>query len=144
MLGKLSRYLRLLGFDAKYARTGGEKTLVIEARKESRTILTRNTKLKGLPGVFFTESEQPLEQLQQVIDRYDLISKTKFFTRCLLCNEELASINKEEVAGKVPYYTYKNFDKFSACPACHRIYWEGSHQQDMKKRMEAIMKKQER
>ena len=143
MVGRLARYLRLLGFDTEYLRVSDETLLVLQARKENRIILTRSNRLKDLSEVFFITTEQPEEQLQQVIARYGLRDKTKFFTRCLLCNKELVPVKKEVVAGKVPYFTYKNFSKFSQCPNCERIYWEGSHYENMKKKIETIFAKRE-
>ncbi len=138
MMGKLARYLRIAGFDVEYIKTANINELIIKARQEQRTILTRNTKIKDWPEVFYINSEIPEEQLKIVWLKYRLGDKAKFFSRCIICNKELIKVKKDEIKGKIPYYTFKNFDTFTQCPMCHRIYWPGSHLENMKKRIEEI------
>ncbi len=139
MLGKLCRYLRIMGIDSGYIKVGEGNQKIVLARKENRILLTRNSKLRELPEVFFITSDTADAQLKEVAARYNLDEGANFFTRCLLCNDELLDVKKEDVAGKVPFYTYKHFKKFARCPNCARIYWEGSHHKNMKKKLEAIL-----
>lgn len=129
MLGKLCKNLRICGIDTLYSNEGIKALLV--ARREGRTFLTMNTRLKGKEGVFFIESKLPDYQLITIITEFHLVDKLKFFSRCLLCNEPLISVAKEKVKGRIPYYTYKNFSEFSECPRCQRVYWKGSHYEKM-------------
>jgi uncharacterized protein with PIN domain len=129
MLGKLSRLLRIIGIDSAYSNEG--MVILLLARKEGRIILTRNTRLRGREGVFFLDVMEPEQQLYAVVDAYDLWREIKPFTRCVICNEKLAPVEKEAVRGKVPYFTYKHFDEYAKCPQCERIYWKGSHYKNM-------------
>lgn len=129
MLGKLSRLLRIIGIDSAYSNEG--MVILLLARKEGRIILTRNTRLRGREGVFFLDVMEPEQQLYAVVDAYDLWREIKPFTRCVICNEKLAPVEKEAVRGKVPHFTYKHFDEYAKCPQCERIYWKGSHYKNM-------------
>ena len=138
MLGKLCKYLRICGIDTAYSNEGMK--ILIEAKKESRIILTKNTRLKGKEGVFFIEINNPVIQLKRIIAQFKLNDKLKFFSRCLLCNELLTPTDKESIKGKIPYYTYKNFDEFARCPKCQRVYWQGSHYQKMLEDIKKILR----
>lgn len=131
MLGKLCKLLRICGIDTLYSNRG--IAILIEARKEGRIILTRNTRLRGSEGVFFLETSSSNLQMKNVIDRYALQDEIQLFSRCLECNEKLTPVKKESVRDKVPYFTYKHFDKFTICPNCQKVYWKGSHYKKMVK-----------
>jgi uncharacterized protein with PIN domain len=62
----------------------------------------------------------------------------RMFTRCILCNEELADIEKEKVKGKVPEYVFKTQEEFITCPKCNRIYWQGTHWGNVQKTLDEI------
>ncbi len=135
MLGKLARYLRMVGFDAAYCRSQSVSSLIAKAHAEGRLLLTRRTRLdaEGLPAaVYFVKSNYPSEQLQEVVTRFALaLDQQKVFTRCLLCNEHLATIDSIEVQGKVPEYVLTTTAEFSQCPSCKKIYWKGTHYEHM-------------
>ncbi len=116
----------------------GMKALLL-ARKEERIILTRNTRLKDKENTFFIESESLPAQLRIIINHFALTEKLNFFSRCLCCNEPLVCVEKEKIKGRVPYYTYKNFDEFAECPKCQRVYWKGSHYQRMLREIKKII-----
>jgi len=140
MLGRLAKELRLLGFDTLYPGPDNPANLLARTRREGRVLITRNTRLKGKEGVEFLPSEDLREQIRVLFKRFDLKSKIKPFSRCLLCNEELEEIPKKEVRGRVPFFIYRTIDNFSHCPKCGRIYWKGSHYQDMEGRIRGILK----
>ena len=139
MLGRLAKELRLLGFDTLYSGPDTPPNLLTKARKEDRVLVTRNSKLKGVEGVEFLPSEDIGEQLRVLFNRLNLKSKVNPFTRCLLCNEELKEIPKEDVQGKIPFFVYRTVNTFSKCPKCGRIFWRGSHYQDMERRIKRIL-----
>jgi uncharacterized protein with PIN domain len=139
MLGKLVRYLRILGFDTSYLKNTSKEKLLLESRRDHRIILTRDRKMTGMPEVLIVDSEDADEQLRQVTRALKLAPKGRYFCRCIVCNTSLVPINKLEIAGLVPYYTYKHFDNFSVCPACRRVYWAGSHHANMKKKIEEML-----
>ncbi len=132
MLGKLAKYLRILGFDTRYERTISEKELLFNARRDERIILTRKKSLEPKEGVLFINLDDPKEQLRFLFEKLNLKDKIRPFTRCLICNEKLEEIRKEEAKGKVPYFTFATQNRFSCCPSCQRVYWPGSHLEKMR------------
>ncbi|UCD20384.1 MAG: Mut7-C RNAse domain-containing protein, partial [candidate division WOR-3 bacterium] len=137
MLGRLSTLLRIIGIDSAYSNEG--MAILLSARKEGRIIVTRNTKLRGRGGIFFVETAEPEKQLRNLVETYDLWKDIKPFTRCLLCNEELIPAKKNAVKGKVPYFTYRNFEEYAKCPHCGRIYWKGSHYKNMLSEVKEVL-----
>lgn len=138
MLGKLCRLMRACGIDTLYS--NHEATAIIEARRANRILVTRNTQLSNKANIYYVKSQGSLNQLKDIIEHFSLHDKLQLFTRCLECNCLLQTIDKETVKGKVPYYTYKTFQKFALCPECQRVYWPGSHYENMKKEIEKILK----
>ena len=73
-------------------------------------------------------SQDPIEQLKQVIETFDLkLDRNSFFTRCLDCNTPIESVPKVDVQSVVPDYVYRTQDQFHQCPTCEKFYWAGSH-----------------
>lgn len=135
MLGKLARKLRMLGIDTAYRNRVSQDDILNLAKAENRIILTRNAlSAKTLPkGTFlFIDSNSPVEQLRQIISCFN-ISKDAInpFSRCICCNNELKPVDKEKIEGKVANYVYSTSDSFSKCPGCNKIYWHGTHHQNM-------------
>lgn len=125
-LGKLARNLRMLGFDAETP----EGDLIAIARDERRIILTRDRRLLRHGDVthgYWVRSTDPAEQIREVVNAFDLASQFKPFSRCLECNVDLESVSAEHLAGRVPADVLENFDSFTRCPDCERIFWQGSH-----------------
>ncbi len=137
MLGKLCKYLRMCGIDTAYSNEGVKAYL--EARREGRIFLTRNSKLEGKEGVFFLQTEETSLQIKTVIRHFSLKDRLNFFSRCLRCNEPLEAITKEGIKGIIPYYTYQNFAEFVRCPRCQRIYWRGSHYEKMLQELKGLL-----
>ncbi len=137
MLGKLCRLLRICGIDTLYLNKG--MAILLEAKKQNRVILTRNTHLRGKEGIFFIQTSNPEIQLKDIIIHYNLQSEIQLFSRCIECNYRLKSVDKESVREKIPYFTYKNFDEFALCPKCQRVYWKGSHYKNMLGAIKKIM-----
>lgn len=139
MLGRLAKWLRAIGYDTVYHNGGGDSALVQRALEEDRIILTKDSHLikrKLARKSFLVRSDQPREQLRQVVKELGLDVGGKLFTRCLVCNRELVSVRKEDVQNKVPSYTYLTQDRFYECPSCGRIYWPGTHRDSMLKVIE--------
>ncbi|MCM8820201.1 MAG: Mut7-C RNAse domain-containing protein [Candidatus Omnitrophica bacterium] len=129
-LGKLARWLRILGFDTVYYDKANYATLVIIALRDQRTIITRSKKeIDKLPqNSLLIISEDILEQIKEVIEKLKLrIDEEKMFSRCTICNEFLIEVKKDKIKDLVPEYVYNHQDFFMQCPQCRRIYWQGSH-----------------
>ena len=128
-LGKLAKWLRLLGFDTAYEREapGGSN------RQPGRIRLTRTRRMLKSDAhgrLIFIASDGYIEQVRQVIQELGLTSADIApFTRCIRCNEPIQPIEKPSVFGQVPDYIWETQDTFCRCPQCHRVYWPGSHTQ---------------
>lgn len=143
MLGKLARWMRTLGFDVEYQSDIDDNELVKRAIAEGRMILTRDTlliKMRRVQGrYFFVESDSVADQLRQVFDKFRP-DESLLLTRCLRCNVPLSDVPKTYVKDKVPPYVYETQERFVECPACGRIYWAGTHREEMLKEIEGMLK----
>jgi len=129
-LGKLARWLRIFGFDTVYFSQGGSGSLIIQALREERIVITRNQRLSKTSGVrtLFIEAQTVREQIKEVYARLRIPSGSeRMFSRCVLCNLELERIAKEQIQGQVPPYVFETQQDFLRCPCCQRIYWQGTH-----------------
>jgi len=140
-LGKLARYLRLLGFDTIYDRDYADSNIINMAAKTNRIILTRDTGLlknKNVTRGYWIRETDPNQQIQEVLHKFDLSTKIKSFTRCLECNGKLVKTDKEILSKKLLPKTKKFYHDFVICLHCEKIYWAGSHYQRMKKFIERL------
>jgi len=133
-LGRLSRWLRILGFDTVVEKD--KRSLVLKSLRDERIILTRDSKMARFTGtrILHIDSDFVEKQLAQVIDSLGIqIDQNKLFTLCILCDAELESVDKSSVREIVPKYVYETQDAFMKCPKCGKIYWQGSHWELVKK-----------
>ena len=126
-LGKLAKWLRMLGFDTLY-----ERGSLPERRLEAGRIRLTRTRCianRCAPDrVIFITSDLYSEQIRQVVATLGLTqADIDPFTRCIRCNAPIESIDKSSVFGQVPDYIWETQDTFSRCPRCNRVYWPGSH-----------------
>lgn len=143
MLGRLAKWLRILGYDTSYEQTIKSGKLVSAARNEKRVILTRNKKLaKTLDEseYLFIEDNSIVNQLKYVIDSFKLDVSEKFLTRCTECNAEIVPVNKEEVINDVPDFVFRTQNEFSKCPECGKFFWQGTHLKRMEEILEDLKK----
>jgi uncharacterized protein with PIN domain len=130
-LGRLAKWLRILGFDAVYFTRINLSSLLIQALRDSRIILTRNARLINKAKairLLQIQSDEVKQQLQQVLKELGIKpDEDAMFSRCLICNIELNQIDKQQVKDKVPEYVFKTQEEFLVCPSCRRIYWPGTH-----------------
>ncbi|OGS17724.1 MAG: hypothetical protein A2219_02365 [Elusimicrobia bacterium RIFOXYA2_FULL_50_26] len=130
MLGRLARWLRILGYDAKYVTEKNRFNSILESLRESRIILTRDHHLNvnGLEVIRIRNTHFGQQLLQLTRETGLVVSRKQLLSRCALCNTATKTItNKEEIRSLVPQYVYETKDEFSQCPCCRRIYWRGSH-----------------
>ena len=144
MLGKLAKHLRMLGYDTIYYRGEDTQQLLQLAHQEGRVILTRNTKLvpkNPEDQMIRMVEDKPYDQLRELFQK-GLISfdEESSFLRCLLCNALLDEIPGGDAEGKVPDFIFYQKKEFFRCPQCQRIYWQGSHLENMRKRIEGLFK----
>ena len=129
-LGRLAKWLRILGYDTAYFNQDNLSSLIIQALRDERIILTRNQRLSRPSGVKIVviQEEKIKGQLQEVLKKLHIrAASDMMFSRCIICNEELVGIEKEKIKDKVPEYVFKTQSSFVTCPKCKRIYWQGTH-----------------
>jgi len=154
MLGKLTRWLRMIGHDVAYSVQFSDNELLDLAKKEERTLLTKDFELykraigRGLDA-FYVEGKSEPDQLAEVAKRYGLqltIDMNK--SHCPLCNSPLKTASKDELRNKIEKNTYKFYDKFWKCSNCAQIYWQGAHWKQITKTLtqakEGLEKSKER
>jgi uncharacterized protein with PIN domain len=133
-LGKLARYLRMMGFDVYYKNDLSDEEIVKISLKERRAILTKDRgilKRNEVTHGYYVRNTKVEEQAKEVIKRFDLQNEIKELTRCLECNSELIKISKEKIAGKLPPKVKQSQEEFYECPGCGKLYWKGTHHQKM-------------
>ncbi len=129
-LGKLARYLRMLGFDTLYRNDYEDMEIISISIAEHRVILTRDLgllKVKTVTHGYFVRSQHPKVQLTEVLKHFDLYRSINPFSRCVKCNEELMMVLKDQIVNQLEPLTRQYFDEFYQCLGCSTIYWEGSH-----------------
>lgn len=133
MLGKLSRWLRMLGQDVEYSTQLGDDQLLTQAKAESRVLLTKDFELyqralgRGLEA-FYLQGTSEAERLAELAKRFGLpleIDMDRSY--CPRCNGKLQAATKEQIRGDVEANTFLYYDKFWKCPKCGHLYWQGAH-----------------
>lgn len=140
-LGKLARYLRLLGFDVLYRNDYDDPTIVAISVRERRIVLTRDLGLLKHGAVrhgYWLRATRPRQQLREVIRALDLARSIRAFTRCTLCNGRLKPVAKKAVQHRLAAGTREHFDEFYRCRGCAQIYWPGSHYESMRALVEEL------
>ena len=139
MLGRLARWLRILGHDVVYFRKIEDADLVELAGREGRILLTRDTRLvrrRAAREAVLIESPYLEQQLRQLARRDGAgLLAPGLCRRCLECNEPTLAVEKHAVKDRVPPYVFRTQSRFRECPACRRIYWSASHVRDMIRRL---------
>ena len=130
-LGKLAKYLRMLGFDSLYGNDMEDGTLVeLSCAGEGRTLLTRDIgllKRKRITNGYFVRETHPRLQAREILERFDLKRMIRPFRLCIHCNGKLRPVDREEAAQMVPAGVLRDFADFVMCDDCRHIYWKGSH-----------------
>lgn len=140
-LGKLANYLRMTGFDTLYQTDYADAELAVISSSQHRILLTRDRgllKRRIIDYGHFVRRTQPFEQLQEIIQCFDLYRLIKPFSRCIRCNGLLESVKKSEVQSLLPPRTSKYYHAFWQCRQCHQVYWKGSHYEKMQRRLSEI------
>jgi uncharacterized protein len=142
MLGKLTKWLRVMGIDVMYGRDIGDEQLLQYAASDGRVLLTRDRRLmrrRGQARRVFIESDYYHEQVRQVVQAFHLANRIEVFSRCIRCNTPLQTIAKEVVAGRVPSFIFATQMAFKHCTACERLYWGGTHRDNMLRQLQTML-----
>jgi len=142
-LGKLGRHLRAAGFDT-LCQHENRNNDIFNALESDRIVVTRTkallTRLKHYPVIFIMDND-PFQQVVQVFQELNIRqSDVNPFSRCLSCNLEIETVDKQILGGKVPAYIWQHHQTFRVCNGCKRIYWAGSHHCRLLKQFDMIFK----
>jgi uncharacterized protein len=142
-LGKLAKYLRLIGFDTAFTATISNGELIAKMLMENRLVITRDKRLADRiepERVLIVDSDFPDQQLRMAIVKFNPpIDRERFFSRCLICNEICRQIGADEVKDRVFPYILKTKTQFRQCPCCNRIFWQGSHYNRMMTQLNQLL-----
>jgi len=144
-VGKLAKWLRIMGYDALFFNNIDDDELIDIALGDERIVLTKDSQIgkrrvvtSGQLKIVLINDDDPGKQLRHVVKVLKLDCFLKQFTRCLECNEILLTRSKEEVKELVPPYVFRTQTQYMQCPSCLRVYWRGTHWQRMKNELEKI------
>ena len=136
MLGKLAKWLRILGFDTRYERLDDPQQ-IDDYGTQGFFLITRNRRWAGQGRVFCLTANDPIAQLREVITLAPVTQQEiHLLQRCLRCNDALQELAKAEAFGQVPDYVFETHTSFHQCPSCRKIYWPGTHPQRMLHRLQ--------
>ncbi len=137
MLGTLSKWLRILGYNTLFFTYARDDFLIKLSEKEERILLTKDRKLaKECGRAYLVKSETLKDQLHEVIKVFSLKKQHK--SRCVVCNGELKQVKKESVKGNVPFYVYQTHNVFFKCSNCGKIYWKGTHSERIEEFIQTV------
>jgi len=129
-LGKLAKWLRILGYDCVYYDKKAVSELIVQVLRDRRILLARSetfTKYKGIQALVI-KHDHVEQQVEQIVRELGLtLDEENIFRRCVECNTPLEDITKEEIKEKVPEYVFQTQEKFKKCPGCGKIFWKGTH-----------------
>ncbi|MCX7680398.1 MAG: Mut7-C RNAse domain-containing protein [Anaerolineae bacterium] len=142
MLGRLAKWLRLLGYDTAYENDAPDHELARRARAEGRVLLTRDRELAARPGLraLLIQAETLEEQVREVQDALGPPPGTPL-SRCPVCNGDLKPVAPSELVGQLPPYVLRTQRQFRRCPDCGRVYWRGTHIESMRRQMDRFFER---
>jgi uncharacterized protein with PIN domain len=142
MLGKLTRWLRILGHNVNYSNKLNDSQLITIAKKEGRVLLTRDLELYQQAAAksvnaFYIDGKTEAEKLAKLAQRFNIkLEADLTISRCPKCNTRVIPVPREEVADKVKKTTYSHYEEFWKCPKCGQVYWQGAHWTRIRKTLE--------
>jgi uncharacterized protein with PIN domain len=143
-LGRLARYLRLLGFDTLYRNDYSDDGIALISSQQGRILLTRDRRLLHRSIVtrgYYVRATDPLRQIEEILQRFDLYNDIQPLTRCIRCNGLLTEVDKEVVIDRLQPKTRRYYNRFRICRDCDQVYWKGSHFNKMLGLIDAFRKK---
>jgi hypothetical protein len=146
MLGKLTRWLRILGCDVKYSNKLDDAALIATAKREKRSLLTKDFELyrqatsKGAEA-FYVQASTGEGKLAEVARRFNIeLTVDMTVSRCPKCNSRVRRASKDRVADKVGKGTFAHYEEFWKCRKCGQVYWQGAHWRGIRYKLEKTQK----
>ncbi len=143
MLGKLAKWLKILGFDTIYFSRAEDELLLQLTRRQRRTLLSRDLSLLKRVNsrrALYIESESWRDQVRQVLEAFALWDKVAPFSRCLRCNLKLKRLSRHNARNLVSPFIYEKARCFALCPRCGRVFWQGTHFQEMEEELASLLR----
>ena len=140
MLGKLAKYLRIFGLDTVYARTRGEfEHYMAPDKGTDQYLFTRRLHIRYGDRIVLVRSEKPKDQLREIWQIVSpCVNPSDIMGRCIRCGVPLVDVPRDDIEPYVPEYIFHKYKRFRRCPACGKIYWEGSHAAHMSQFIEEV------
>jgi len=141
-LGKLARWLRIIGQDAEYQRQVSDDELLARARSQGRVVLTRDRSLAERAAgvtVICLAANYPAWQLREVVERFKERIKIRVFSRCVACNGEVEAVDKDEVRDQVPAFVFATQEQFTRCRRCGKIYGKATHRDRVEVQLKEVL-----
>lgn len=139
----LVRWLRMMGFDAASFKALSDDELLKIAYHQKRILLTKDrlffARMPENLG-YLVQSEEPEDQLVEVLKHYRIMPDENVLSRCFKCNTPIEEIDRDKVKDKVDAKTFSIYQSFFWCPHCQKVYWEGSHFSKMQNKVEEVRK----
>ncbi len=130
-LGKLAKWMRLLGYDTVFYHGNADRDFLKRAAQEGRVALTRKKNVAGkLPSgnLVIIHSDNVLDQLRELMETLSFLpDPARMFSICARCNADLIEVSKDKISGMVPDYIFASHTEFHMCPHCNGVYWPGTH-----------------
>ena len=140
MLGTLAKWLRIYGFDTFYATDEmDDNELINISKNEDRILISRDRNLIQISRrenlkTMEIKTTDINEQINSILKEIK-IDKSNILSRCILCNSEISEIKKDKIKKKVPKRVFESNEKFWFCSKCNKIYWKGTHYENMIKKI---------
>jgi uncharacterized protein with PIN domain len=143
-LHKLAKKMRLFGFDVDYAKERDDHVLAQISQEQRRILLTRDRHLLMRGNVshgLYVRNIEPQKQIIEILGRLDLFGDINPFTRCLICNNLIRPLPREDMPDdlwrQIPLGVSQWCREYYFCPRCRKVYWQGSHYE----RLQAFIKR---
>ncbi len=148
-VGKLAKWLRILGYDTAFKNPIDDDELVEIGIREARVVLTRDTHIakrrvavSGQVRVLVVEGDRVADQLRFVSSHLGLEGTAHLLSRCIECNVPFRDASRDEVAGRVPPYVWRTQVRYAVCPSCGKIYWAGTHWARMRRTAKQVLQQE--
>jgi len=148
MYGRLTRLLRIFGYDTVYANDLEEffnvspvpdEKLADYALENNRVIITRDYAFykKYKERSIYLEGEGVynfLNHLKNILNLEYNFNMQK--ARCSVCNSGLEKVrDKNKIINEVKPETFKYIEDFYQCTKCKKVYWKGTHIEKIMERL---------
>ena len=133
MLGRLTRWLRILGYAVFYDQALSDDQILALAQDKNGILLTRDYELHKRAQhqdmrSLYLRGVTVLDKLVEIATRYSIsFHLDASISRCAKCGDHLQQVDKTTIQTEIPAGTFSHFSAFWRCETCGKVYWQGSH-----------------